>query len=409
MSTALMWLLDGIARCPRERSASRGSDARQPRGARRQPVLRLAGPQHARTEICRARPRRAAPAWCCGNPSAEVAPPRLPAGVFAAAVPDLERRWWAASPTDSSTGPPRSCASRRSPAPTARPPAPTCWRNAWSSLGSQAAYIGTIGWGRIAALEPARAHHARCGHRAPRARAAARLRRARGGDGSVLARARSGPRRRRALALGGVHQFDAAITSTITRPWPPTAPPRRACSMPRTCSTSCSTSAMTSAAAWRRATTARVPLTAVWIGAGGSGWLADRALYAARSHVGFARHVDAARRQLRQGSTSPPAAGPLQRGERLDRHGLPAWPGRFARRCRASARRMRAAAGTHGSGRARRPRQTGGRRRLRAHARCAGQALRALREHCTRRAVVRVRLRRRSRLRQTPDHGRRRG
>ena len=42
--------------------------------------------------------------------------------------------------------------------------------------------------------------------------------------------------------------------------------------------------------------------------------------------------------------------------------------GVLARRCGARSRRMRAAAGTHGSGRARRTRQAGGRRRLRSHA-----------------------------------------
>ena len=37
---------------------------------------------------------------------------------------------------------------------------------------------------------------------------------------------------------------------------------------------------MSSAATWRRATRARAPLTAVWVGAGESGWLAERALHA---------------------------------------------------------------------------------------------------------------------------------
>ena len=77
---------------------------------------------------------------------------------------------------------------------------------------------GTIGLGsrlhghdRLGAPGGARrahAYHAGCGHRAPHAGATAQLRRARRGDGGLLACARSGPRGRRALSSRCVHQFD---------------------------------------------------------------------------------------------------------------------------------------------------------------------------------------------------------
>jgi UDP-N-acetylmuramoyl-L-alanyl-D-glutamate--2,6-diaminopimelate ligase len=75
-------------------------------------------------------------------------------------------------------------------------------------LKSDAAYIGTIGWGRIDALQP-------LAHTTPDVitvhRQLAKLRahgRARRGDGGVLARPRSGPRGRRALSFGRIHEFD---------------------------------------------------------------------------------------------------------------------------------------------------------------------------------------------------------
>ena len=48
-----------------------------------------------------------------------------------------------------------------SPAPTARPPAPICSRSAWSASAVAAAYIGTLGWGRIGGARDADPHHAR--------------------------------------------------------------------------------------------------------------------------------------------------------------------------------------------------------------------------------------------------------
>ncbi len=50
-----------------------------------------------------------------------------------------------------------------SPAPTARPPAPGCWRRRCSSCGRPAAYIGTLGFGFPPRARADGAHHPRCG------------------------------------------------------------------------------------------------------------------------------------------------------------------------------------------------------------------------------------------------------
>ena len=213
---------------PRERCAGDRSDARQPRGARRQPVLRAcAGARDAWTEI---RGRRGGARRERGAVGAERRYLRrrsLPARRVRGAGARICAVWSAASPTASSAGRPRSCASPASPAPTARPRAPICWRNAWSSWACHAAYIGTIGWGRSTALAAPTHTTPDVVTRAPHAGAAARRGRARGGHGSVLACARSGARRWRALPYRGVHQSDARSPGLSRQHGRRTAPPRR--------------------------------------------------------------------------------------------------------------------------------------------------------------------------------------
>ncbi len=153
----------------------------------------------------------------------------------------------------------------------------------------------------------------------------------------------------------------------------------------------------------------RVPLTAVWIGAGESGWLADRALYATQVTLdvrgislqldgSFGKQAVATRLLGRFNAENclVVIACLLSLGASLDRGG-------------AGAGRLRAAAGAHGSGRGRGrlQAQSHGRGRLCAHPRCAGQGAGRIARALRGRAVVRVRLRRRPRSRQTRHHGRR--
>ena len=324
-----MWLLDGIAAVPANRIARVEDltlDSREVRAGSL--FFALRGPQRAWPQVCRrgrrarrergavgARPRRAGAAAALRRVRGR------DTGTFA--------RWWAASPTGSSIGPPRSCASPASPAPTARPPAPTCWRNASRSLGCKPPTSAPS-----AGAESARS-------RVPTLTTpdVVTLHR-------VLAQLRASGVREVAMEvssqaldqdrIAGVRLHSAAFTNLS----------RDHLDYHQTMAAYGAAKARLFAApdlkhiiinvgdAFGRELAqnyaGRVPLTAVWIGAGGSGWLAERALRAIRCDVGLARRLDAARRQLRQGGGRDPAAGPLQRRERLGGRGLPAC--RWARR-----------------------------------------------------------------------------
>ena len=123
----------------------------------------------------------------------------------------------------------RTCASTRARSPTASSARPraslavagitgtngktTCaylLAQALEAAGRPAAYMGTIGTGRPQRADRERADHRRRGHRAAHAGATcARDGAAQRGDGSLLARARSGARRRGAVPHRGVHQSHA--------------------------------------------------------------------------------------------------------------------------------------------------------------------------------------------------------
>jgi UDP-N-acetylmuramoyl-L-alanyl-D-glutamate--2,6-diaminopimelate ligase len=153
MSTSLTWLLDGIATLPN--IESRG-------------VLDLTlDSREARTgSLFFALPGRtvhglkfAADAAARGasvilfEPCAEFAPPKLPAGVFAAAIPGL--KGLVGRIADRFFNWPSS--QLRITGITGTNGKTTCaylLAQCLERLGFQAAYMGTIGWGRIAALEP---------------------------------------------------------------------------------------------------------------------------------------------------------------------------------------------------------------------------------------------------------------
>ena len=214
-----------------------------------------------RCMACSSRPtrRRAARAWCCGIRAPDAAPPRSAGGRVRGAGARLAH-WSAASPIASSAGRRRTCASPASPAPTARPPAPTCWRSAWNSWDRHAAYIGTIGWGRPTALTSRRIPRltwspCTASWRSCAAPACAmwpwkcpRTRSIRGGcDGVRFHTAAFTNLTRDHLDYHGTHAaYGAAKAQAV-----------RSC---RTCSTSSSTSAMNSAANLRRAMSGRAPL-----------------------------------------------------------------------------------------------------------------------------------------------------
>src|SRR5580698_2742415 len=151
MSTSLMWLLDGIADVPANESrvADLALDSREVRSG----SLFFALPGrtvHGLKFAAEAAARGASVIlW---EPSADAPRPKLPAGVFAAAVPGLtgllgriaDRFFnWPSSQLRitgiTGTNGKTTCA--------------YLLAQCLEKLGSQAAYIGTIGWGRIGALE----------------------------------------------------------------------------------------------------------------------------------------------------------------------------------------------------------------------------------------------------------------
>jgi UDP-N-acetylmuramoyl-L-alanyl-D-glutamate--2,6-diaminopimelate ligase len=150
MSAALMWLLDGIASVPANeaRVADLALDSREVRLG----SLFFALPGrtvHGLKFAAEAAARGASVVLF--EPSADIEPPKLPAGVFAAAIPGLtglvgriaDRFFnWPSSQMRitgiTGTNGKTTCA--------------YLLAQCLERLGSQAAYIGTIGWGRTAAL-----------------------------------------------------------------------------------------------------------------------------------------------------------------------------------------------------------------------------------------------------------------
>ncbi len=152
MSTSLIWLLDGIATVPHIESRNVRDltlDSREVRPG----SLFFALPGrtvHGLKFAAEAAARGASVVlW---EPSAEVSPPKLPATVFAAAIPGLkglvgriaDRFFkWPSSQLRitgiTGTNGKTTCA--------------YLLAQCLERLGSQAAYMGTIGWGRIASLE----------------------------------------------------------------------------------------------------------------------------------------------------------------------------------------------------------------------------------------------------------------
>jgi UDP-N-acetylmuramoyl-L-alanyl-D-glutamate--2,6-diaminopimelate ligase len=150
MSAALMWLLDGIAKIPatEARVADLTLDSRQVRAG----SLFFALPGHSEHGLKFAADAAARGAsailWQAG---ADMVPPRLPAGVFGAAIPNLKTlvgriadRFfnWPSSQLRitgiTGTNGKTTCA--------------YLLAQCLEQLGLSAAYIGTIGWGRPAAL-----------------------------------------------------------------------------------------------------------------------------------------------------------------------------------------------------------------------------------------------------------------
>src|SRR6202167_227263 len=153
MSAALMWLLDGIAKIPatEARVADLTLDSRQVRAGSlffALPGLRQHGLEFAADAAVRG---ASAILW---EPRADLAPPTLPPGVFGAAIPNL--KGLVGRIADRFFNWPSS--QLRITGITGTNGKTTCaylLAQCLEKLGIQAAYIGTVGWGRIGALEGA--------------------------------------------------------------------------------------------------------------------------------------------------------------------------------------------------------------------------------------------------------------
>jgi UDP-N-acetylmuramoyl-L-alanyl-D-glutamate--2,6-diaminopimelate ligase len=150
MSAALMWLLDGIAKIPatEARVLDLTLDSRQVRAGSL--FFALAGQTtHGLAFAADAAGRGASVVlW---EPGASVAPPKLPAGVFAAAIPNLKNLIGRIA--DRFFGWPSS--HLRITGITGTNGKTTCaylLAQCLERLGNAAAYMGTIGWGRPASL-----------------------------------------------------------------------------------------------------------------------------------------------------------------------------------------------------------------------------------------------------------------
>jgi UDP-N-acetylmuramoyl-L-alanyl-D-glutamate--2,6-diaminopimelate ligase len=282
MSTALSWLLDGIAALPatEARVADVTLDSREVRGGSL--FLALAGGREHGLKFAADAAARGASAvlW---EPASGTAAPALPAGVFAAPVPGL--RFLAGRIADRFFGWPSS--NLRIVGITGTNGKTTCaylLAQCLEKLGAAAAYIGTIGFGRPAALSPPT-------HTTPDAISVHR----------ILSRLRSAGVREVALEVSshaldqgrvaGVRFHTAAFTN-LTRDhldYHGNMANYGAAKAKLLLLPDLEHIVVNVGDAFGREFAlkgaARAPLTAVWVGAGQSGWPADRSVYAARVHA----------------------------------------------------------------------------------------------------------------------------
>jgi UDP-N-acetylmuramoyl-L-alanyl-D-glutamate--2,6-diaminopimelate ligase len=279
MSVALPWLLDGIAAVPA--GESRGVldltlDSREARSGSlffALPGRSVHGLQFAADAVARG---ASVVLW---DPAAGALPPKLPAAVFAAAVPGLkdlvgriaDRFFnWPSSQLRitgiTGTNGKTTCA--------------YLLAQCLERLGFQAAYIGTIGWGRIASLK---VHALTTPDVVTLHRELAALRAA--GVREVAMEVSSVALDQERVA--GVRFHSAAFTN-LSRDhldYHPSMAAYGAAKLRLFDAPDLQHIAVNVGDAYGRefaqSYAGRVPLTAVWIGAGESGWLAERVLHAA--------------------------------------------------------------------------------------------------------------------------------
>ncbi|HEY2145881.1 MAG TPA: UDP-N-acetylmuramoyl-L-alanyl-D-glutamate--2,6-diaminopimelate ligase, partial [Steroidobacteraceae bacterium] len=277
MSAALMWLLDGIAAIPATdaRVVDLTLDSREVRAGSL--FFALQGLSAHGLEFAEEAAARGASVvlW---EPSAEAVPPSLPAAVFSAAVPDLKNlvgriadRFfnWPSSQLRitgiTGTNGKTTCA--------------YLLAQCLESLGGAAAYIGTIGFGRPAALAPPT-------HTTPDAvtvqRTLAQMRAA--GVRDVVMEVSS-----HALDQGRVDgvRFHAAAFTNLTRDhldYHGTMERYGTAKAKLLQNADLKQIVLNVGDEFGRALaqsySGRASITAVWVGAGASGWLADRTLHA---------------------------------------------------------------------------------------------------------------------------------
>jgi UDP-N-acetylmuramoyl-L-alanyl-D-glutamate--2,6-diaminopimelate ligase len=275
MSTSLMWLLDGIAALPANdtRVEDLTLDSREVRAGSLFFALRGRSAHGLKFAAEAAARGASAVLW---EPGPDVSPPSLPPNVFAAAIPGLSALMgriadrffnWPSSQLRitgiTGTNGKTTCA--------------YLLAQCLEKLGSQAAYIGTIGWGRIGALE-------RPTHTTPDVVSLHR----------VLASLRASGVREVAMEVtsqaldqdraAGVRMHSAAFTN-LSRDhldYHQTMAAYGAAKARLFEAPDLKHIVINVGDAFGRELAqnydGRVPLTAVWIGAGGSGWLAERAL-----------------------------------------------------------------------------------------------------------------------------------
>jgi UDP-N-acetylmuramoyl-L-alanyl-D-glutamate--2,6-diaminopimelate ligase len=283
MTTSLMWLLDGIATVPRNdtRVLDITLDSREVRSGSL--FFALPGRTVHGLEFAAEAAARGASAvlW---EPSAEVALPTLPATVFAAAIPGLkdlvgriaDRFFnWPSSQLRitgiTGTNGKTTCA--------------YLLAQCLERLGSQAAYMGTIGWGRVASLNPptlttpdvVTLHRELAQLRASGVREVAM---------EVSSQALDQDR------VAGV-RFESAAFTNLSRDhldYHETMAAYGAAKARLFEAPDLKHIIVNIGDAFGREFAqnydGRVPLTAIWIGAGDSGWLATRALHAAEVSLG---------------------------------------------------------------------------------------------------------------------------
>ena len=282
MTATLTWLLDGIAALPANeaRVAEVTLDSREVRQGSL--FLALAGGRDHGLKFAADAAARGAGAvlW---EPTSSAAPPALPAGVFSAPVPGL--RFLAGRIADRFFG--RPSANLRVVGITGTNGKTTCaylLAQCLEKLGAAAAYIGTIGFGRPAALSPPT-------HTTPDAVSVHRIlsQLLRSGVGEVAMEVSS-----HALDQGrvaGVHFHTAGFTN-LTRDhldYHGDMANYGAAKAKLLLLPDLEHLVLNVGDAFGREFahryTGRAALTAVWVGAGQSGWAAQRSVYAAAVHA----------------------------------------------------------------------------------------------------------------------------